>query len=635
MVSALFRLLVALWPLWLWLLVRYEAAKWAAGTSYAEAAIAAAPLMLFGIAAAIFVSSRRPQKWVWMAAAGSCYAGYLDASAQYAALPPYLTNSPIQGVIAFVRYGDTLRVAVDFLDFMAPVFAWWICQGDGVAWIKGFQGGYRQSTSGAYGTARWMGVEEAKQLLGNGPLVIGEAYEPARAPQQAGMAPLLRYRADQGHLVTVAGTRSGKTVSVAIPNCVFWDKSLVVHDPKGELAQLCGPVRRRMGRDVLVLDPSREDSDSLNVLDWLDPTNDRVIETSRAVVEWLAGEAAKDDANASFKGNAKSLVQVAILEVVCRPDIQAKHLGTVREMLTNPNLAGILGAIAKREPSFSFGAAQQLAGELLGIQKNAAETWGGILFEASQMTSWLTVPTLARLVCGTARGRTVPTRALLGGTLNVFISVPLATLESTPSVARVILGALLNTIYEDYRQRARAVVRTLFLLDEMPRLGYMGLLKTARDAGAGMGVTLWAIIQDLGQLEEQYGEEGMQGWLESCQIKSFFGVNTQKTAELVSNMLGEMTIEIENKGSSAGSSSGGFGQLGGGRNASDNYNQQYLARKLLTPAEVMRLGVDAEGVPDEQLVFVRGRAPLRCGMAKWYRRPDLKAMIEGVPVAAE
>ena len=48
----------------------------------------------------------------------------------------------------------------------------------------------------------------------------------------------------------------------------------------------------------------------------------------------------------------------------------------------------------------------------------------------------------------------------------------------------MILGALLNAVYE---ARGRAAGRFLFLLDEVARLGYMGILETARDTGRKYG----------------------------------------------------------------------------------------------------------------------------------------------------
>ena len=84
----------------------------------------------------------------------------------------------------------------------------------------------------------------------------------------------------------------------------------------------------------------------------------------------------------------------------------------------------------------------------------------------------------------------------------------------------------------------------------MPRLKRMELLETARDAGRGYGVTLWAIIQDLGQLEKWYGKTGVRSWIENSQVRTFFGVNDVETAETISKMLGKETIETETLGKS-------------------------------------------------------------------------------------
>jgi type IV secretion system protein VirD4 len=40
------------------------------------------------------------------------------------------------------------------------------------------------------------------------------------------------------------------------------------------------------------------------------------------------------------------------------------------------------------------------------------------------------------------------TRYLISGNLDVFVNLPLTVLQSSPQVARVILGAILNGIYE-------------------------------------------------------------------------------------------------------------------------------------------------------------------------------------------
>ena len=143
----------------------------------------------------------------------------------------------------------------------------------------------------------------------------------------------------------------------------------------------------------------------------------------------------------------------------------------------------------------------------------------------------------------------------------------------------------------------------------------MELLEVARDAGRGLGVTLWCIVQDLGQLRAAYGEYGLTGWLESTQIRQFFGISDIETAERISKLLGTSTVAYESTSISTQGSS-----LLGLPSASTSTSRQLHGRALMLPEEVMQMRTDAAGVPDEQIVFVRGLKPIRCGMAKYYRR---------------
>lgn len=57
-------------------------------------------------------------------------------------------------------------------------------------------------------------------------------------------------------MITIAGSRSGKGVSMIMPNLLFYRGSMQVIDPKGELASITAR-RRAMGltQKVYVLDP--------------------------------------------------------------------------------------------------------------------------------------------------------------------------------------------------------------------------------------------------------------------------------------------------------------------------------------------------------------------------------------------
>jgi type IV secretion system protein VirD4 len=57
------------------------------------------------------------------------------------------------------------------------------------------------------------------------------------------------------HIVTIAGSRSGKTKTLLIPNLRDYPGSAVVIDPKGELALATAQSRRDLGQKVYILNP--------------------------------------------------------------------------------------------------------------------------------------------------------------------------------------------------------------------------------------------------------------------------------------------------------------------------------------------------------------------------------------------
>src|SRR5690606_10408552 len=63
---------------------------------------------------------------------------------------------------------------------------------------------------------------------------------------------------DDRHVVTVAGSRAGKSSSVLVPNLLSYPGSVIVLDPKGELAAATAKERERINDKVYVLDPFGE-----------------------------------------------------------------------------------------------------------------------------------------------------------------------------------------------------------------------------------------------------------------------------------------------------------------------------------------------------------------------------------------
>jgi type IV secretion system protein VirD4 len=60
---------------------------------------------------------------------------------------------------------------------------------------------------------------------------------------------------DDRHIVTIAGSRAGKGRCAIVPNLLTYPGSMLVIDPKGDLARLTAGRRAQMGHQVHVLDP--------------------------------------------------------------------------------------------------------------------------------------------------------------------------------------------------------------------------------------------------------------------------------------------------------------------------------------------------------------------------------------------
>jgi type IV secretion system protein VirD4 len=171
-----------------------------------------------------------------------------------------------------------------------------------------------------------------------------------------------------------------------------------------------------------------------------------------------------------------------------------------------------------------------------------------------------------------------------------------------------IIGSFLNAIYN----RAGDVEgRTLFLLDEVARLGYLRILETARDAGRKYGITLTLLFQSLGQMREAYGgRDASSKWFESASWISFSAINDPDTADYISKRCGDTTVEVDQLSRSSQMSV-----------SSRTRSKQLTRRPLILPHEIMRMR------GDEQIVFTAGNAPLRCGRAIWFRRTDMTAVV--------
>ena len=491
-----------------------------------------------------------------------------------------------------------------------------------------------------FGHADWMDMSEARALFDpakarQGGVVIGEAYrvdldavartsfEPrSRATWgQGGLEPLLVDSLSYGatHGMVFAGSGGFKTVSVCVPTLLNYRGATVVLDPSAELATMLRKARMSMGHRVVAIDPARPEETGFNVLDWIDRKSPTVDADVRSVVDWICGERkpttkhVQSGAGQFFEGRGKAMVETLLSDLIFEDSLAVsdRSLQVLASRLALPenDMREELGRIHATSASPR---ARHLAGQLKQLVK---ETFSGVYGNMSEQTEWLANPRFASLVSGSA----FQTRELREGKLDLFLNIPMKVLETTPALARCIVGALLNAVYE---ADGKVSGRVLFLLDEVARLGFMTSLARARDAGRKYGITLVMIYQSEGQLTEQWGDDGKAAWFESVTWRSYSAIADIAQAKSVSEACGEHGVVTTSQADGKGVSRRQPLQLGT-RSKNESATRSEQRRRLITADEIVQ-----DMRTDEQIVFVRGRKPLRCGRSVYFRRSEMISQVE-------
>jgi type IV secretion system protein VirD4 len=472
-----------------------------------------------------------------------------------------------------------------------------------------------------HGASNWMSQGETNKLFPeSGGIVIGERYRvdqdvvaerAFRADDKeswgaGGTAPLLCFGCAFGstHGIVFAGSGGFKTTSVTIPTALKWGHGLVVLDPSNEVAPMVRQHRRTAQRTVVALDPT-DPTIGFNALDWIGKFGGSKEEDIAVVASWIITEAprigsARDD---FFRGAALQLL-TALIADVCLSGHVAVADQTLRRVRAN---------LAEPEPKLRqrLQAIYDSSGSTF-VKENVApfinmtpETFSGVYASAAKETHWLSYENYAALISG----NTFSTDDLAAGATDIFINLDLKTLENHPGLARVIIGALMNAIYN---RNGKIEGRTLFLLDEVARLGFMRILETARDAGRKYGITLVLLFQSIGQMREAYGgRDATSKWFESASWMSFAAINDPETADYISKRCGDTTVEVSQVSTSTKSSG-----------SSRTRSKQLSRRPLILPHEVLQMRAD------EQIVFTAGNPPIRSGRAIWFRRKDMRSRVD-------
>jgi type IV secretion system protein VirD4 len=429
---------------------------------------------------------------------------------------------------------------------------------------------------------------------------------------------------DDRHALTVAGTRAGKGTSLIVPNLLLNRGSVLVIDPKGELAGITGRKREQLGK-LVILDPFDENgvwpTGHYNPLDELDPGSAEVIDQAESIASALVVYSGHGDPH--WTQAARGVLRALILMVLTLEE-RYRNLVSVREflMLTHPVLQA--NAEAQKIPKDlaliemlivtgdNFERVVQGQGEALkAMHEKERES---VLSETRTQTQFLDSPSLRRILLKSD----FSLKDLNQEVLSVFLCLPARHMDTHDRWLRVIVNLAISALEpsrKKRRARSQGRVPVLLLLEEFPVLRHMEKLEAAAGQLAGSGVKLWIIIQNLGQLKRHY-DKGWETFIANAGVLMAFDNADLETLEYLSKKLGRVGMKVERAtGASLGAQASGALRT-----------QEDLREGLL-----LELDEAAEQLAREKgraVILAAGRPPLMVERAMYFKDPLFRGLFD-------
>ncbi|MBV9066240.1 MAG: type IV secretory system conjugative DNA transfer family protein, partial [Methylobacteriaceae bacterium] len=317
----------------------------------------------------------------------------------------------------------------------------------------------------------------------------------------------VRYRGPK-HLITVGPPGACKSAGLVVPNVANLARSMLIIDPKGELAAITARKRAEFGR-VVVLNPfglfadelPHLKSDGFNPLRQLDPLSESFPDEAAAIASALIP--IKSEHNKFFPLSARNIITAFVMwERMQRGE--AAHLLDVRQSIMAPTAYGP----DKKTPVSGF---MKSIFDMAMSDYYPVADLGGRLFErltdkGSHNTSVQDV--LETLVAETGFLSSPPIAADLKGEgfdfrdmrreiVTVYLILPTAQIQTHAIWLRLIITSALRSLYQPVSLSDKATLPpVLFVLDEFAQLGRLDAIEAALGIARGSGVQLWPFLQD-------------------------------------------------------------------------------------------------------------------------------------------
>jgi type IV secretion system protein VirD4 len=447
-----------------------------------------------------------------------------------------------------------------------------------------------------FGDAKWATPEEVQQagLLGVRGIIVGK-YK-GRYLMFDGQQFVLLY----------APTRSGKGVSCVVPNCLNWPDSLVALDIKPELWRLTSGFRRKHGQECYQFSPLSPNTHGWNPLHYISEDRHRRITDIQQIANMLCPD--RQGVDPIWTATPRKLFLGVVLYLLETPGVPVTLGEVLRQLSTAEDTASyftrVINERADSEIPLSFPCTQALLG-FIGIESE--KTRSGV---KESLTSTLELWMNPVIDAATSRND-FDLRDLRKRRMSIYLCLQPDQL--------LILAPLINLFYQQVfnlntnelpEANPELKYQVLFVNDEFPSIGKIGIVAKANAYIAGFGLRLLTICQSPAQIRSVYGADDAESFFDNHAVEIIFRPKNFKIAKEISEKLGTKTVDSMSR------SRPHLGGKGGSNNTSQT------GRPLVMPQELRKLGKGYQILMHEEM-----DNPLWCNKIVYHKDRNFKSRL--------
>lgn len=368
--------------------------------------------------------------------------------------------------------------------------------------------------------------------------------------------------ATEKHMVTIAGTGSGKSTAALIPNLCIHEGSLLCIDPKGELAAITadrrgdGGLARGMGQRVYVLDPFRivpqSECAAYNPFDEIarvsDVDPDRAVSYAAKIAEALVRPMSQNETY--WDNAAKTFIRGLILYIFVHEE--KKDLVRLRQLIMEGDVEGWREAVRQgvinedrttpfdyligRMEFFREGQYGEVIAACAGMVGMMGDNQrGSVITTAQEHTAFLDLPEIRRV----SERSDFLLEELKHDLVSVYVCVPINMVAGP--VGRWLRMFVLLFIDMMMRVQQTTNPPVLLAIDEFPSLGKLDGIETVAPVMRSYGVRFWAVGQDIAQFRNVY-PDAWTGFIGGAEAVQFMGLIHPATVDFIVERLGEREV---------------------------------------------------------------------------------------------